>query len=81
MGAIRYLVGACSKGICLQVWKAKNVVVMKRTMGTGYAGADNPGKGLCSTPLREACEGALNYSVTSEGHHALEHADLMSNMQ
>lgn len=26
----------------LEVWKAKNVIVMKRTMGTGYAGADNP---------------------------------------
>lgn len=26
----------------LQVWKAKHVIVMKRTMGTGYAGADNP---------------------------------------
>lgn len=28
--------------MCLQVWKAKQVIVMKRTMGTGYAGADNP---------------------------------------
>lgn len=26
----------------LQVWKSKQVIVMKRTMGTGYAGADNP---------------------------------------
>jgi NAD(P) transhydrogenase len=26
----------------LQVWKAKQCIVMKRTMGTGYAGADNP---------------------------------------
>ena len=26
----------------LEVWKAKQVVVMKRTMGSGYAGADNP---------------------------------------
>ncbi|GAB4817580.1 hypothetical protein N2152v2_004626 [Parachlorella kessleri] len=26
----------------LEVWKAKQVIVMKRTMGTGYAGADNP---------------------------------------
>lgn len=26
----------------LEVWKAKHVVVMKRTMGTGYAGIDNP---------------------------------------
>ena len=30
--------------MALQVWKAKNVVVLKRTMGTGYAGADNPGE-------------------------------------
>lgn len=26
----------------LEVWKSKSVIVMKRTMGTGYAGADNP---------------------------------------
>ena len=26
----------------LQVWKSKAVIVMKRTMGAGYAGADNP---------------------------------------
>lgn len=26
----------------LQVWKSKQVIVMKRTMGAGYAGADNP---------------------------------------
>merc|ERR1712072_321196 len=26
----------------LQVWESKNVIVMKRTMGAGYAGADNP---------------------------------------
>ncbi|MGF1603244.1 MAG: Re/Si-specific NAD(P)(+) transhydrogenase subunit beta [Chloroflexi bacterium AL-N5] len=26
----------------LEVWKAENVVVMKRSMGSGYAGVDNP---------------------------------------
>ena len=26
----------------LEVWKAKNVIVNKRTMGTGYADIDNP---------------------------------------
>jgi NAD(P) transhydrogenase subunit beta len=26
----------------LEVWKAKNVIVFKRTMATGYAGVDNP---------------------------------------
>lgn len=26
----------------LRVWDAKNCVVMKRTMGTGFAGIDNP---------------------------------------
>ena len=26
----------------LQVWESKNVIVMKRSMGVGYAGADNP---------------------------------------
>lgn len=26
----------------MQVWHSKQTVVMKRTMGTGYAGADNP---------------------------------------
>ena len=28
--------------VLLQVWKAKQVIVMKRTTGSGYAGADNP---------------------------------------
>ena len=26
----------------IEVWKAKQSVVLKRTMGVGYAGADNP---------------------------------------
>lgn len=26
----------------IEVWRSKQVIVMKRTMGTGYAGADNP---------------------------------------
>jgi NAD(P) transhydrogenase subunit beta len=26
----------------LEVWKAKDVIVMKRSMGTGYAGVGNP---------------------------------------
>jgi len=26
----------------LEVWKAKQVIIMKRTMGVGYAGIDNP---------------------------------------
>ena len=26
----------------LEVWRAKDVIVMKRTMGTGYAGVGNP---------------------------------------
>jgi NAD(P) transhydrogenase subunit beta len=26
----------------LECWKAGNVIVMKRSMGTGYAGVDNP---------------------------------------
>lgn len=26
----------------LEVWKAKNVIVNKRSMGTGYADIDNP---------------------------------------
>jgi NAD(P) transhydrogenase len=26
----------------IEVWRAKQVIIMKRTMGSGYAGADNP---------------------------------------
>ena len=26
----------------LEVWKANNVIVLKRSMGTGYSGVDNP---------------------------------------
>ena len=26
----------------LEVWKAKNVIVMKRGQGTGYSGIENP---------------------------------------
>lgn len=26
----------------IEVWKSKQVIFMKRTMGAGYAGADNP---------------------------------------
>ena len=26
----------------LRVWNAKQVIVMKRSMGAGYAGAENP---------------------------------------
>ena len=26
----------------IRVWESKNVVVMKRSLGAGYAGADNP---------------------------------------
>ncbi len=27
----------------IEVWKAKQVIFCKRSMGVGYAGADNPG--------------------------------------
>ena len=53
----------------LEVWKAKTVIVNKRTMGTGYADIDNPlffkentmmllggGKDICEK-LRSAVEG------------------------
>ena len=33
----------CATGMpVIEVWKAKQVIVVKRTMGSGYAGAENP---------------------------------------
>ena len=34
--------GSSATASVAQVWKAKQSVVLKRTMGVGYAGADNP---------------------------------------
>ena len=34
----------------IEVWRAKQVIIMKRTMGVGYAGADNPVRGRASAP-------------------------------
>lgn len=31
----------------IEVWRAKQVIIMKRTMATGYAGADNPVRRVC----------------------------------
>lgn len=28
--------------VCLQVWKSKHTIFMKRSMASGYAGVDNP---------------------------------------
>ena len=40
--ASRESAAAVPKRLSTQVWKAKQSVVLKRTMGVGYAGADNP---------------------------------------
>ena len=36
------LVTISNPGTVLQVWKARNVVIMKRSLATGYAAVDNP---------------------------------------
>lgn len=40
--AIRFHMHILTGWYLAQVWKSKAVIVMKRTMGAGYAGADNP---------------------------------------
>lgn len=38
-----YSVVVCASGMpVIEVWKAKQVIVVKRSMGSGYAGAENP---------------------------------------
>lgn len=48
----------------LEVWKAKNVVILKRSMRTGYAGVQNPlffkeNSHMCFGDAKETCEQIL----------------------
>jgi NAD(P) transhydrogenase len=50
----------------LEVWKAKQVIVMKRSMGTGYADIDNPLFFKPNTMMllgnaKETCEALRNF--------------------
>ncbi|WAA09088.1 Re/Si-specific NAD(P)(+) transhydrogenase subunit beta [Fervidibacillus albus] len=49
----------------LEVWKAKNVIIMKRSMSTGYAGVQNPlffkeNSYMCFGDAKETSEAILN---------------------
>ncbi|WAA12696.1 Re/Si-specific NAD(P)(+) transhydrogenase subunit beta [Fervidibacillus halotolerans] len=49
----------------LEVWKAKNVIIMKRSMSTGYAGVQNPlffkeNAYMCFGDAKETSEAILN---------------------
>ena len=39
----------------IEIWKCKQCVVLKRSMGTGYSGVDNPLFYLNNVPCRTRC--------------------------
>lgn len=39
----------------IEVWRAKQVIMLKRTTGSGYAGAQNPGVLRLLLPRRRSC--------------------------
>ena len=47
----------------LEVWRSKQVIDMKRTMGTGYAGADNPVFYKPNTQVGRAGWGGVGWGV------------------
>ena len=53
----------------LRVWDAKRTVVMKRTMGTGYAAVDNPDLTLGNDHLNG--DGYIKLSVGKKRHALL----------
>lgn len=52
----------------IEVWRAKQVVIVKRSMGSGYAGADNPVFYKSNTAVSAAASLLVENKYVSELH-------------